>query len=402
MIKVCHIITKLELGGAQQNTLYTVKSLDQSRFQPLLITGAEGLLVEEARTYQHVTQYYLPELVREIRPLRDMHAFVKLRAILRQERNDSESSADTPVRPMIVHTHSSKAGILGRWAAKAAGVPIIIHSIHGFGFHREQSLAGRALFIMLEWLTAKITTHFIAVSAANIATGKRLGFFDDSRVSLIRSGIDIARFAPPTGLSHAERLAQRARALQGLGIPESRRIIGMVACFKPQKAPLDFVRAMQVVTKTRTEAHAIIVGDGELRPQIEALIADLYLEKTISLLGWRTDVPTLLHLCDMLVLTSRWEGLPRVCPQAMAAGLPIVATAVDGTPEAVRDGVTGFVVPPGDVQQIAAKIIYLLDHSDLARQMGAAGQQHVREFDIQQMVRQQEQLYQQLVTSEKG
>jgi glycosyltransferase involved in cell wall biosynthesis len=182
-----------------------------------------------------------------------------------------------------------------------------------------------------------------------------------------------------------------------LGIPVDKRIVGMIACFKPQKAPLDFIRAMRRVADSVPEVHAIMVGDGELRPQIEALIDRQHLGSVVSLLGWRTDIPELLSLCDMVVLTSRWEGLPRVCPQAMAAGVPIVATNVDGIPEAVHEGVNGFLLSPGDIQGIAAKSIYLLTHPDIARKMGRQGQQLVDEFDIRRMVQQQETLYQQLM-----
>lgn len=391
MIKVCHIITKLELGGAQQNTLHTVNTLNRHLFLPLLITGPEGMLVEEANRYTHVTTYYVPALVREIQPFTDLKAITAIARILKAEYQAA------PHVPWIVHTHSSKAGIVGRWAAKLAGISCIIHSIHGFGFHPDQPPVTRWLYIFLEWVTARITTHFIAVSQANIQTGLRLGLFSASQVSLIRSGIDIPRFQTHIADSEAERHTHREHTLRELGIPVHKRIVGMIACFKPQKAPLDFIRVMRLVTETIPEAHAMLVGDGVLRPQIEALIAQQRLESGVSLLGWRTDIPALLPLCEVLVLTSRWEGLPRVCPQTMAAGVPIVATSVDGIPEAVQDGVNGFLLSPGDIRGMADKIIYLLTHPDIARDMGHQGQKLVDEFDIRRMVRQQEELYQSLL-----
>ncbi len=387
MIKVCHLITKLELGGAQQNTLYTVSHLDRQRFLPILMTGAEGRLVQEAEEDAHVRKFYVPELARDVRPMRDFSAFQHIRRLLRQE------SQQTSQIPLIVHTHSSKAGILGRWAAKSVGISPIIHSVHGFGFHRDQHPLARRCYIALERLTARITTHFIAVSAANMQTGLDLGLFSPSNVSLIRSGIEIDEFQRYTRLPEADFEQWRAKKLAALGWPAHTPRIGMVACFKPQKAPLEFVHVMERVVAQIPDIHAVMVGDGELRPQIEALIREKQLQRQITLAGWRTDMPELFPLFDMLALTSHWEGLPRVCPQAMAAGIPIVATNVDGIPEAVIDGVNGFLKMPGDVDGLAERIVYLLRHPDQAKQMGNAGRQRVDEFDIRRMVQQQEELY---------
>ena len=391
MMKVCHIITQLELGGAQQNTLFTVQHLDRSQFLPILITGAEGLLIEEANQCADVQKHYLPDLIRQIRPAQDLRAMLQIRRILRQERQKD------PQTPILVHTHSSKAGIVGRWAAKLAGIPWILHSIHGFSFHPYQSFPERWGYILLEWLTARITTHFIAVSAANIATGIRYRLFSTNRVSLIRSGIDIARFQQYATRASVEGQTRREQMLRNLHLPQNKSLIVMVACFKPQKAPLDFIRVMKIVVERYPQAHAVMIGDGVLRPQIEAMIAEYHLEEAISLVGWRTDIPELLPLFEVLVLTSYWEGLPRVCPQAMAAGLPIVATNVDGIPEAVQDGINGFLAQPGDIQRLADKIVYVLEHPEIAQQMGKKGQERVAEFDIYRMVRQQEELYRSLI-----
>ena len=391
MIVVCHIITKLELGGAQQNTLYTVKHLDRKQFRPLLMSGSEGILMEEAERCRDVSRHNIPSLQREIRPLKDLRAFLHIRRILKQE------AARNPGEPLIVHTHSSKAGILGRWAAKSIGISQIVHSIHGFSFHPRQGVITRCLYIFLEWMSAKITTHFIAVSSANIATGIRLGFFPASRVSLIRSGIDITKFRAFSSTVKQDFKQWRTQKRRELGISAEQPLVGMIACFKPQKAPLDFVRVMQHVGKHIPDVHAVMVGDGVLRPRIETLIAKCGLTQQISLLGWRRDIPELLPLFDVLVLTSYWEGLPRVCPQAMAAGIPIVATDVDGIPEVVHDGKNGFLCRPGDIESIAQKLQHILQHSEIAEKMGQEGQNSVAEFDCDLMVRQQEELYRSLI-----
>ncbi|HWR97331.1 MAG TPA: glycosyltransferase, partial [Candidatus Methanoperedens sp.] len=198
-LRVVHVITKLELGGAQENTLYTLGHLDPARFSGLLVAGAEGILVEEARRDAAAGRYearFLPNLVREVRPHREFLAGGDLALLFHEEMARAKAVAPGTAAPaLIAHTHSSKAGILGRLAAAANGVPIIIHSIHGYPFHPRQSPAVRRLWIRLERFAARVTTHFIAVAQADIEEGVALGLFPRERASLIRSGIEIGRFS---------------------------------------------------------------------------------------------------------------------------------------------------------------------------------------------------------------
>jgi glycosyltransferase involved in cell wall biosynthesis len=381
-VKVVHIITKMELGGAQQNTLYTVSHLNPEKFQAWLITGPGGELHEETLALGNT--FVTRDLIRDVRPLQDARAFFQLCSILKKIQTAAPQDA-----PIIVHTHSSKAGILGRWAARRSGVPIIIHSIHGFGFHEHQPRPVRAFYIYLEKLTARITTRFIAVSRANKELGCRLRLFTPERAVVIRSGIEIAHFR------HGRVPKEKFRA--ALGIPPAAPVIAMVACLKPQKAPLDFIRVSDLVREAVPEAHYILAGDGELRGAVEQEIENRRLRERVHLLGWRQDISELLHASDMLVLTSLWEGLPRVFPQAMAAGVPVVATRVDGAPEAITDGVNGFLLAPGDVPGLAEKIIFLLRNPAAARVMGEQGAAMVEEFDSNRMMQQQEALYEELL-----
>jgi glycosyltransferase involved in cell wall biosynthesis len=171
----------------------------------------------------------------------------------------------------------------------------------------------------------------------------------------------------------------------------------MVACLKPQKAPLDFVETAARVAQERPEALFVIAGDGDLRAAVEARARALGIEARLRLLGWRRDIPDLLAALDVLVLTSRWEGLPRVIPEAIAASVPVVATAVDGSAEILRDGENGFLAAPGDVAGLASRITRLLTHPDLGRKVTAAARPLLEEFDIDRMVRRQEALYSRLL-----
>jgi glycosyltransferase involved in cell wall biosynthesis len=383
-LKVIHVITRLELGGAQQNTLYTVSHLDRKRFAPALVTHPEGLLANGGP--EGVETVYLPTLVREVRPLLDLRALFGLYRIFRREvkaRRDGE--------PLVVHTHSSKAGILGRTAARMAGVPIVIHSIHGFGFHDRQHRAVRAFYLLLERIVSRWTHHYIAVSQDNIEEGVGLGLFGRDDVTLIRSGIDIDAFRG--------RELDREKKRSSLGLQPGQKLVGMVACFKPQKNPVDFVRLAGLVAKEIPEARFIMAGDGELRPAVEAAVADGGLDGKVFLLGWRRDVEEIIPALDILVLTSLWEGLPRVFPQAMAAGRPVVAYRVNGAPEAVSDGESGFLVDPGDYRAAAARVTGLLRDPIRAEAMGAAGAARVGEFDADLMVKMQEDLYSRLAAS---
>ena len=380
--KVVHIITMMELGGAQQNTLFTISHLNPEEFLPFLIIGRGGELFEEA--LMHARVFVAPDLIRAIRPLTDLRALAQLISLLKKIRREEPASA-----PVIVHTHSSKAGILGRWAAKLAGIPITIHSIHGFGFHDYQPFIVRRLFISIEKITARITTAFIAVSRANIEKGVALGLFDHGKTRLIRSGIDV------TSLQKKQANGSTVRA--SLGIPPHVPVVTMIACLKPQKAPLDFIRACARIHQQSPGAHFLLVGDGKLRDAAVQEMRAQSLQSNLHILGWRRDIPEILHASNVFVLSSLWEGLPRVLPQAMAAGLPIVATQVDGSPEAVRDGANGFLVPPGDLRGLAEKVCYLLQHPDQASAMGLKGRELVRDFDIHDMVAEQEALYKNLL-----
>ena len=262
---------------------------------------------------------------------------------------------------------------------------MVIHTVHGFGFHPRQRPGVRRFYVALERLAARWTSHVIAVAQADLDEGVALGLFARERATLIRSGIEIARYAG-AGID-------REATVRALGFDPTRPLVGMVACLKPQKNPVDFVRAAALVAARVPEAQFLLAGDGVLRPAVEEEIRRSGLGERFRMLGWRRDVDAIIPCLDVLVLTSLWEGLPRVFPQAMAAGRPVVAYRVDSAPEAVTEGVTGHLVAPGDFAGAAARIAGLLVDPALARRMGAAGRERVGEFDADLMVRTQEELY---------
>ncbi len=374
--RVVHVITMLEWGGAQENTLHTVEALDPERFDRVLVAGRGGLLAPAAARIPGCRFRQIDVLVREIRPVSDVLAYRALAEIFRDEKRRAAGV------PLVVHTHSSKAGILGRAAAKAAGADAVVHSIHGFGFHDGQSLPVRASYVALERMASRWTDVFVVVSEENIRSGVAARIFTADRCRLIRSGFDSAKFLAGS--------RKEGRAI--LGVPEGTPVVGTVAVFKPQKAPLDFVAVARRVADEIPGVHFVMVGDGELQPAAERAADAASLSERFHFTGWRKEIPDLLKAFDVFLLTSRWEGLPRVVPQALLAGIPVVATSVDGTREIVDDGVDGFLGPPGDVSTLAARVAQIL--SGKTRLDPAFKRDRLlREFDRREMVHAQERLY---------
>jgi glycosyltransferase involved in cell wall biosynthesis len=320
-------------------------------------------------------------LVREISPLKDVRALLALYRHIRRGRY------------AVVHTHSSKAGVLGRWAAWLARTPVIVHTVHGWGHHDRQHPLVRHLFIWLERASQRITDKLIVVSPRNIEKGLADGIANPDKYVTIRSGIELDRFG------HPQVSPQETRA--ALGIPLGAPVVGSVTRLSPQKAPLDFVRAASIVAQSVPEAWFVMVGDGPLRAEVKALAAELGLTDRLVLTGLRRDVPELLAAFDLFALSSLWEGLPRVLPQAMATGLPIVATAIDGNAEAVSSGENGLLVPAGEPAALAQAIVELLRNPSQAAQMGQFGRTHVSEFGARKMVGEIAELYTQQL-AQKG
>lgn len=384
-VRVLHPITRLIIGGAQENTLYTATRLDPLKYRVEVVcgpqTGPEGSLIEHARSLG-VPLTVLPELLREVRPARDLLALARLTGMIRRGKYS------------IVHSHSSKAGILGRQAARLARVPVIIHTVHGWSFHAHLSPPVRAAYIQMERRMAAYTDALIVVSSGDIQKGLDAGIGRRDQYHLIRSAIPLKNFDPV----QVDRWEVRAQ----LNIPEDALVLGNVGRFSAQKNPLDWVRVAARVAREYPSIRFLLVGDGPLRLQVEALLAQEGLSRSTILTGLRSDVNRLLAAMDVFLLTSLWEGLPRVIPEAMAMRLPVVATAVDGSSEAVRSGVTGFVCPPGDLDGLAAACIQLLSSSEQRLQFGLQARQiALDKFDLDEMIRQIDRLYERLL-SEKG
>lgn len=324
---IIYIVTKLELGGAQKVCLTLFQKTVSEDTDTFLISGDQGVLVESVKNNPHV--FLLPSLQREI-SLKDIKALFALCSVIRNIKKQYSS--------VIVHTHSTKAGILGRLAAWLCGIKIIIHTVHGFGFHDYQARIPYFIANRLEKLVNRITSAYICVSSADAAYGmqKLPGF--DKKHHLIRAAIEEAVFIP----------AQKEMNFEG------ECTFGTVSCFKPQKNLFDLLEAFKQVRAYHPKTRLEIIGDGVQRPLIEQWIATHHLEKAITLHGWQMHPEQFMRTWDCFVLSSLWEGLPCALIEARFLHLPVVAYNVGGIADVIHHGKNGYLC--------TAKNMSLLSH----------------------------------------
>lgn len=387
-MKVAHVITRLIVGGAQENTVASVLGLRGKPGLELKLiagpaTGPEGSLESEVASVPGLLTI-VPELIRAVHPWNDFVALRKLTAILREQ------------QPDIVHTHSSKAGILGRLAAQRAGVPIIVHHIHGPPFSPLQSPLKNFPFIAAEKRAARVTSHFIVV--ADVMTRKYLaaGIGRPGQFTKIFSGFPVEQFT-----SAANDLALRAR----LGLAPDDFIIGKIARLVSRKGHSDLLAALREILPACPRARLLLVGGGVLQPELEQLARDMGLADKVVFTGLvpPREVPHYLGVMDCLAHLSTFpEGLPRALPQALAAGKPVVSYDCDGADEVCFENRTGFLVRSGDVNGAAKRLLQLAQDAALRERLGAAGRQFVQDnFGVGKMVDEQYKLYLKLLAERR-
>ncbi len=371
-MRVVHVITRLIVGGAQENTIASVLGLrNRPGVEVSLIsgptTGPEGSL--EARVAGPPGLLtILPSLVRPLHPWHDLQAWRQLTAHFRR------------VRPDIVHTHSGKAGIVGRFAARRAGVPVIIHTIHGPSFGSFQGAPANALFRTAERRAGRVTTHFVVVANAMTRQYLAAGIGRPEQYTRVLSGFDLAPFlaARPDPALRRE-----------LGLAPDDFVVGKVARLFELKGHDDLFAVAPALVAACPRIRFLFVGDGAWRGRFEAWAARLGLQRHFVFAGLVPPeaVPRYIGLMDVLVHLSRREGLPRALPQAMAAGRPVVACDCDGAAEVCRDGETGFLLAPGDLAALRERLVRLANDPALGRRLGTAGREFVREaFSVERMV----------------
>ncbi|MFW6457094.1 MAG: glycosyltransferase family 4 protein [Planctomycetota bacterium] len=388
-IRVLHLITRMILGGAQENTLLTCEGLhDDPYWDVTLVTGPavgpEGELM--SRAYQHdIDTIVVPSLRRSINPWRDTAAFDRILRIIRH------------IRPTILHTHSSKAGILGRFAAQIARTPITIHTVHGLPFHRNLSHLSNAAFISGEWAGAHCSDAIICVADAMTEQALNAGVGSPDQYTTIHSGMEVEKFL---AADHHRKDARKA-----LGFEPDDIVIGKIARLFPLKGHKYLLEAAPKIIDRCPHVKLLFVGNGVLRETLETRARELRIRDRIVFAGLvdPSRIPHMIGAMDILVHASLREGLPRAIVQALLGGRPVVSYDVDGAPEVVIDDVTGHLVPPRSVQKLAEAVIGLVKNPEHARAMGREGQRRfTHQFRASTMVQKIQEVYRQQLAKTTG
>lgn len=374
-IHVVHVITKLEMGGAQKVCLALKKGLEENQCWAGLISGTEGALCSVAQQMSDVV--LLKEFKREI-SLRGLYnecvSFFKLVRALRAFKKQFPD--------LIVHTHSTKAGLMGRWAALCAGVKKRVHTIHGYGFQPQQLFFVRFIIYVLELMTSLITTHYICVSTEDCHRGKRIFPFFAKKHTLIRAAVDWQQFYKP------------ARA-GSVVVADQPFIFGSVGGLNKRKNHCHMLKAFEYVYSIYPQVRLELIGDGNMRAVYERWIAEHKLQDCVALHGWQQQVAPIMISWHAFLLTSLWEGMPCAIVEARLLKLPVLAYQTNGIHDVIIPGSNGFIYKQSDWQELAKGMIELIENPQLFKNFQTF-QQDLSEFDDTVMVQRHIQLYKSL------
>lgn len=383
-MRVLHVITRLILGGAQENTLYTVENLQDAYGDDVLLVagppeGPEGSLLERARKH-NVPLRILPRLRRELHPTADPAAYLAIRRTIREH------------RPDVVHTHSSKAGVLGRAAAHACGTPAVVHTIHGLPFHPLERRWRRRVYVAAERWAARRTHRLISVADAMTRQALAAGVGAPEQYITIYSGMEVEPFLNPA------RDPKDVR--EELGYRPEHMVVAKVARLFELKGHDDVLAAAQSVIREAPNVRFLFIGGGIWRERLQSKAREAGLAEVVRFLGLVEPdrIPELLAASDLVVHASYREGLARVLPQALIAGRPVVSYDVDGAREVVRPEETGALVPPGDVPGLAAAVLDLVRDPGKRERFGRTGRAlFTDQFRHDVMTRRIRQVYQEVL-----
>jgi len=389
--KIIHIITRLDKGGSAKDTIRTVLGIDKEKYEVILVKGPtyESKMSKEGRAslisdlkeaqlkgVKVVNNHFL---IRRINPVYDLLALFSLYILLIKE------------RPTIVHTHTSKAGIIGRLAAFLSKVPIIIHTPHGHVFFGYFGFIKIKLFIFMEKITSYITDKIIAVTNREKKDYILFKIANGDKIVVINSGIELNKFKELP-------FNDKQNFKKELGISENSLTVGTVGRLVPVKGPEFLIEVAKYIISKYPDIFFIFTGNGPLRQDLEKKVLKMDIKENIIFLGWRKDVPKIISIYDIFVLPSLNEGMGRVLVEAMVIGKPIVASNVGGIPDLVIHNKNGFLAPPKNPEELAKYIEILLCNKEKREGMGQAGKEIALNFSAENMVERITKLYKELLT----
>jgi glycosyltransferase involved in cell wall biosynthesis len=381
-IKVAQVITRLDWGGSPDIVRIICSYLNLEVYDVRLITGQTRY--PSAKTNEFLKKFatnitVIKELKRDVNPINDLLALLRLYLIFRREKFD------------IVHTHTAKAGVLGRIAAYFAARPIIIHTAHGHNFYGYFGPILSKVIVIIERFIANFTDKIIALTELEKKDLIRFKVGDDEKVILIYQGLELDKYKQQIDID-------KNKMKNSFNIKPDETVIGMIGRLEPIKGAGYFVEAAREVLREFTQAEFILVGEGSLRERLEKRIKELGLKDRFILTGWREDIPSILSILDILVLPSLNEAVGMVLIEAQSLGVPVVATNVGGIPEVVKDNQTGILVPAGDAQCLARAINHLLADKQKRLNMAKEAKLWVAgRFEARDMVDRISQLYEGLI-----
>jgi len=376
-----HIITKLEVGGAQFATLDTINHFSHNFGKCLLLSGPGGTLDKNIKDLCQAENRFVDSLGRAVNPFKDAKAFIEITNILKRYKKAH------PEKKILVHTHCSKAGVIGRSAAACAGADAIVHTVHGYGYHRHPKWWLRPIFKAAERICAEFTHGFTVDSHANMLQGKKDDLFTNSPVEIIYCGVPFDKF-------HRQTEARTSNFLDELDIPARHKIVIHLTNFKEQKNPRLFMHVAQNILRKNSDLTFLVSGDGPLRDECVEFSKVNGFAANMRFLGWRNDVPKLLQHSHLLLNTSSWEGLPQAFPQALLSGVPIVASDVDGAKEIIIPKTNGSLCPPSDTELFVKESLFWL--ADNAPSIDAA-KEDIQHFSSQYTTSQLGQFYNEII-----
>lgn len=375
-VRILHVITRLDRGGSATNTLLTVAGLPAPFRQSLVFGRTEEPPALAQTLHGKVEMVEIPELVRNPSPVNDLRALLTLYRVIRRGRFD------------LVHTHTSKAGILGRLAAWLAGAPRIVHTPHGHAFSGYAGRATTRLFILLERAAARFTDRIIGLTDQEVRDHLDRGIGRPGQFTSIPSGVELAGFEKPPDAPPVLKTS--------LGLPPTACVLGCVGRLEPVKGHRVLLDAFADLAPRFPELCLALVGDGELLPELGAQARQAGLADRVRFLGWRDDIASVLHAFDVFVFPSLNEGMGRALVEAMAAGRPIVASRAGGIPEVLGGGQAGLLVAPGSAPDLARGIETLLLDPALGARLGEVARERARAYSVDAMLEQIETLYREL------